>query len=1587
MHRKVRTYLVGLILLVSFSSFHMGKTNLNDKINPRAVYTSVKDGDWSTPGTWDQGAVPGSYEKVIIQHNVTVTGNVTRDAGTTTTVNTGGNLTLAATLTNNGTITIDGTCQIDPGGWATGNNDFVYGANGSLVFNTNYKITPGQRFWPATSGPYNVTVNSGYADTLNEGSIRTIEGNLFLNGGFANFSGIQINGNLQMNAGGFVDINSPTYGTNSTLIYNTGGTYGNSLEWTAATTPHNVTLQNNTALNYPKETGDRYITGDLTIEAGSALYMDWGGASPNGALTVDGDVNIAGALSLGKSYGDDLKVAGDFNLMNSGSSFFPNGSAIFFISNSGIQMINTPSAAPLTLDYLLIGEGGNTIVRHNQDITVTGKLTIAQSATLTSDATNPGGYQITIKNGSTGSDFDINGTYVLFGNAPVFDPDATATVFNTGLVRADDDIGDDDSEDFASSSAVYFLTDAIFEWNNTLSFDGNNTTYFQNSIPTEIPIFKISRPSSSNGTLVFNGELAVNANLDLGGVTVNQTFRNGITGSAILTQDPGASGHFIINGQNANLGGNGLTINLGSQLELDASVTIPQDSSVLILGDNIDNSTTGNTLTIDGTLDMQMNEIITPGAEILISGTGLYRTAHPGGFSDVGSSIPSTSAIITLQPGSTVELYAPGNQALTSRGDFKNLIFSGSGFKDPSSGFDYVGTITIKDAAVLDCTGNPGYNIGGPNANLVMEDNSRLIVNTTGTQPHMEGSYTLTGGTIEFAGSNSTTQSIRSNYGTGPAVDIIYHQIEVTGSNVGNSNGNTVLGPLGSFIIKPTGVYTINADAIVCTDGTASVTVENNGIFYCGTTQGFHGYPSSFGSISSAIDANITNITLEPGSTVVYMGNSAQPITNKDGLIYQNLTLDGAFDRIAPVDQLLIQGNFNLMGGSNFVHNNGEVLFTGNATQQITVSGATNPEFYDLTNQNAAGLQINSNVGVANIFTLGNNSLVDLEADITMRSGNGFTASMAPIPGNATIQYGTSGRFVVERYIPNHSKTWQLLSVPTKGCTINGAWQNGDAPGVASEPGQGVNIPGPYLYWSDRGFDAKSKTPGMKTYDPVSNTYVGVQNTSDPIDNVNGYFLFVRGDRNTQYPEPSTATTLHTRGRLYAPTPSGQAPPSIIVPAEKFQMVGNLYPSPIDFAQIDKTNLDVSYYIWDPSLSGGYGVGGFRTISEGTVAPQGGAYFDGNIPPIQSGQAFFVSNIGSTDGSVSFEEDDKTTGSVSVFRPTKREKPQSVVRVNLYVQGNQPVLLDGAVSLFNKNYEDNIARWDARKMDQSGAQISIFTHQQPIAIERSHMPKINDTIFYQIRRFRKGEYIFEFINDNMDAGGLTPFLGDRFTKIAKELAPDDTITIHFQVTGQAASKAANRFYIFFKDANWPLPLKFMAISAVPNAQNDILLKWKFTLLEAVDSFVIETANDGIHFNPIIGIKASFGNETFQWVDKQPGDGIHYYRVIALSRSGKKVYSDVVNATITTEDLGIYVFPNPVREGKVQIRFSAQIAGKYLLTLISPDGAIIRKMPIQHKGGTAHYTLHFTEYLADGSYLLSVLKPGGAQQKILLMKTP
>lgn len=1126
-------------------------------------------------------------------------------------------------------------------------------------------------------------------------------------------------------------------------------------------------------------------------------------------------------------------------------------------------------------------------------------------------------------------------------------------------------------ETFATLPTNVWNDASVFEYNNNGVFQIADLTYFPNASAAITPVFSVIKV---NGTAAagagkdfyLNGLLKISTDVTFSG-SGKKYFRNGIKGTATLTQLN--AGKFYLNATNAVLDGASLNLVLTQPIDLGSNAIVPTGALVTVSGSNMSN--TAGTLTVNGTLDMTTSTITNSSGFVIINGK--YRTANVGGFSGIGSSIPSASGNITVNSGSTIEFYADANQFFYKRDDFSNLIFSGSGIKSPSDGFTPAGTVTIKDNAVFDCSGRnigDGTPSGATATNLTMTGNSRLIVDTYGPNPMMAGTYNLSGGVIEFKGSNGTAETIRSKN---------YQNIEVTGNNVSMSDGNITLNNNGTFTIKTGGVFTINDNTINgTTGGVQTVTVKSGGYFKCGTNMGFNGATiTSIPIKSSAVNSDVENIILEPNSTVDYSRSGVQPdqpITNAGGLVYQNLVISGSGNKTAPSDNLIIQGNLSKTTDGSFVHNNGTVILNGSNFQTYSC-GSPQMVFNNLTNQNTIGLNINDSLSVYNQLALKDNSVINLNADISLLSSKAYTASIGQLGTNVNINYN-NGRFIVERYINTntkdggHLKGWQFLSTPAFGETIFNTWQE-----------KGSTIISGYGTWitdnsgTVNGFDAVSLAPSMKYYDAASNTWIGISGTNTNLENEKGYMIFVRGDRKaTNTSSAANPTVLRTRGKLYTPN---AVPPISIIPASKFQSVGNPYASVIDFSKINSTNIQSSYTAWDPTLGGTYGLGGYQTISAAIgyqAVPGNTSIYNttSDYRNIQSGQAFFVFNYTSLEGSVSFNEACKMSDNQHLIN-REPEGEKVILFANLISKNG--ILVDGNAVSFSPYFSNKIDGNDALKISAGGENFSLQRDDKMLAVEAREPIKGVDTIFYNLNNLSKQEYRLAFISQNIHTG-FDAYLVDQYLQTETQISLFDSSFINFSVTTDKASANANRFYIVFRAAAAPLSVSFLSINAYPKDGN-VRIEWEVENENDVKNYEVEYSTDGIHFSKLGTIPSlnTLANN-YSFVHQQPLPGTGYYRLMINKLNGETGYKKILKVYIPEPATLIGVYPNPVEDGIIKLKFINQPIGKYRFNLFNSIGQRIATKDIIYEGGDILQTFKPDVDFIQGIYNLEILRPNG-----------
>lgn len=728
---------------------------------------------------------------------------------------------------------------------------------------------------------------------------------------------------------------------------------------------------------------------------------------------------------------------------------------------------------------------------------------------------------------------------------------------------------------------------------------------------------------------------------------------------------------------------------------------------------------------------------------------------------------------------------------------------------------------------------------------------------------------------------------------------------------------------------------------------------------------------------------NWSNNKVPGANTDILIGKkSNDPMINEDAYA-QNITMgDGATLLLS--GKLILSGNITgaaesvdaLMGtiefnGSEMQELNGNI-FKGNNLGNMIISNNLN-----LSDSLNVYENIDFNATNKNFYT---NDL------LTLKSTAEGSANVGDLSRNK-IQ----GKVTVENYIPA-KKGWKFIAVSTRGSqTIKDAWQEGQSDNVNGFPGNGIQITGEMNDWKAKGFDAKSYTPSMKTYNSNTDLWEGIKSTYDSFkDTSNAYMVFIRGDRSaTTVSAPANETTLRTKGELK----SGDQSVINIEPG-KFVPVGNPFASKLDLKKIN-ADQKMFYYFWDPELGNNYGAyqtvkvkrdGSFRVIpgskkisSDEVTVQSGQAFFvyakKGGILQIKEDSKFVSKKDGQGDDNDDDDDDDgdRHQGRSALTAGVGSSDDELEIKLFAVVNG-QTQLVDGVLQSFNSAYSKGFDEWDALKSANTGENLSIKADGRVLAIESSSFSENSDTTQLNLTGVKYQSYRFE-ISLNQQRFDKEAVLLDRFTGKTTPVLMGSVNNYEFAITRDAGSYAANRFLVIFRPLK-PMPVTFNGVKA-EKKESSVQVSWKVENEINVKQYNIEKSTYGVSFNTIGNVGAD-KSENYLFNDVNPANGINYYRVVSIDIDGKKGYSEIVKVAVnSTSNTTLNVYPNPVVGNTVKVQMNVHDKGIYYISIKNQIGQVVDTRKV-NLSGSQNLEITPASKLPSGVYTIEVTYPTGAQ---------
>ncbi len=155
----------------------------------------------------------------------------------------------------------------------------------------------------------------------------------------------------------------------------------------------------------------------------------------------------------------------------------------------------------------------------------------------------------------------------------------------------------------------------------------------------------------------------------------------------------------------------------------------------------------------------------------------------------------------------------------------------------------------------------------------------------------------------------------------------------------------------------------------------------------------------------------------------------------------------------------------------------------------------------------------------------------------------------------------------------------------------------------------------------------------------------------------------------------------------------------------------------------------------------------------------------------------------------------------------------------------------------------------------------------------------------------------------------------------------------------------------------------------------VSVDWHIQSETGIEKFIVERSADGINFNQIDEIRASFDSKIRDYTyDDISYTGIEsYYRLKQVAPDGSFIYSKIAKVEVKTISTGLQInsiAPNPF-SSEMKLSLKSDIIQKSTVTLISSDGKTKYQKEYQLDIGENSIDLKNLESLAPGAYIMIV----------------
>lgn len=169
-----------------------------------------------------------------------------------------------------------------------------------------------------------------------------------------------------------------------------------------------------------------------------------------------------------------------------------------------------------------------------------------------------------------------------------------------------------------------------------------------------------------------------------------------------------------------------------------------------------------------------------------------------------------------------------------------------------------------------------------------------------------------------------------------------------------------------------------------------------------------------------------------------------------------------------------------------------------------------------------------------------------------------------------------------------------------------------------------------------------------------------------------------------------------------------------------------------------------------------------------------------------------------------------------------------------------------------------------------------------------------------------------------------------------------------------------------------LPIELLSFNAMARA-GSVKLGWITATEQNNDYFTVERTVDGFSYEEVTRVPGSGNSQRvieYSAIDYKPYEGISYYRLKQTDYNGKVSYSSLISVETEDQLEDMIVFPNPVKDGSIDIYFSAKDEANVMMHIYDSMGKrVMSRSTVSTSGSnTIHADL---EGVSRGIYFVTL----------------